>query len=205
MKKYLSLLACLVTAALPVAAHAQESRQDASISYSALFQPEVFGNGVRQTGTVATLGILGSYRYLLTPRGAVEANYGFNRYITKYNANLGINVRAHTQFQEFSAEYVYSVFSYHNFFPFIEGGVGGYFFGGLNDNKSNQYPLKGVTAIGVPYGGGVAYEVNPSFDIRVAYRGVVVKAPALYGTGNITNTGRYENFFNPVVGVAYHF
>ncbi len=204
MKKHLLLLACLFTAALP-GARAQESRQDASISYSALFQPEVTGNGVRQTGTVAKLGILGSYRYLLTPRGAAEVNYGFNRYITRYNSNLGVNVRAHTQFQEFSVEYNYNVLSYHNFFPFIEGGVGAFFFGGLNDNKSNQYPLKSVTAIGIPYGGGVAYEINPSFDIRVQYRGLILKAPSLFGTGNITSTNRYENIFNPVIGVGYHF
>ena len=198
MKKHLPLLACLLTAALPVAAHAQESRQDASIRYSALFQPEV-------NCTVAQLGVLGSYRYLLTPRGAVEGNYGYNRYITKYNSNLGVNVRAHTQFQEFSAEYVYSAFSYRNFFPFIEGGVGAYFFGAINDNKSNSLRLKSVTAIGIPYGGGVAYEVNPSFDIRVQYRGIIVKAPSLFGTGDITRTNRYENIINPVIGIAYHF
>ena len=203
MKKHLLVLACLPLAA--AVASAQESRQDASVSYSALFSPEVVGNAVIQSGTVAQLGILASYRYLLTPRGAVEANYGYNHYINRYLAPAGVNYRAHTQFQEFSAEYVYSAFSYHNFFPFIEGGVGAYFFGIINDNKTNQFPFKSATNIGVPYGGGVAYEVNPSFDIRVQYRGIVVKAPSLGSTGNVTNTGRYENITNPVVGIAYHF
>ncbi len=202
MKKCAWFLACLPLAA--AVAHAQESRQDASVSYSGLFSPEVVGNGVRQTGTIGDIGVLGSYRYLLTPRGAAEVNYGYNRYINKYNSNQ-IGYRAHTQFQEFSAEYVYSPFSWHNFFPFIEGGVGAYFFGIINDNKSNQFPFKSNTAIGVPYGGGFAYELSPSWDIRVEYRGIVVKAPNMGATGNVTNTGRYENISDPVIGVAYHF
>jgi outer membrane immunogenic protein len=202
MKKWILFLASLPLAV--AVAHAQESRQDASVSYSGLFSPEVVGNAVHQTATVGDIGLLASYRYLLTPRGAVEANYGYNRYINKYNGPTGV-YRAHTQFQEFSAEYVYSAFSWHNFFPFIEGGVGGYFFGIINDNKSNQNPFKSNTAIGVPYGAGVAYELNPSFDIRVAYRGIVVKAPNMGAAGNVTNTGRYENISDPVIGVAYHF
>ena len=203
MKKWILFLASLPLVA--AVAHAQESRQDASVSYSGLFSPEVVGNAIHQTATVADAGLLASYRYLLTPRGAVEANYGYNRYINKYKGPAGINTRAHTQFQEFSAEYVYSPFSFHNFFPFFEGGVGGYFFGIINDNKTNYNGLKSVTAIGVPYGGGFAYELSPSFDIRVEYRGIVLKAPALSAPGNITVTGRYMNISDPVVGVAYHF
>ncbi len=202
MKKCALILACLPLAA--AVAHAQESRQDASVSYSALFSPEVDGNAVRQTGTVGDAGILASYRYLLTPRGAAEVNYGYNRYINKYNGN-SFAYRAHTQFQEFSAEYVYSPLSYHNFFPFIEGGVGAYFFGIINDNKSNQFPFKSTTNIGVPYGAGLAYELSPSWDVRVEYRGIVVKAPSMGATGNVTSTGRYENISDPVIGFAYHF
>ncbi|RRA48856.1 outer membrane beta-barrel protein [Acidipila sp. EB88] len=203
MNKWILFLASLPLVAATVA-HAQESRQDASVSYSGLFSPEVVGNGVHQTGTVADIGLVASYRYLLTPRGAAEVNYGYNRYIADFATNAA-SIRAHTQFQEFSAEYVYSAFSYKNFFPFVEGGIGGYFFGIINDNKTNYNPLKSSTQIGVPYGGGVAYELSPSFDIRVQYRGIVVKAPNYGATGNSTNTGRYENISNPIVGVAYHF
>ena len=199
----LSLLA--VTAAAPIA-HAQESRQDASVSYSGIFSPTVVGNGVFQSATVADAGILASYRYLLTPRGAVEGNYQFNRDIDRFQGAAGVNFRAHTQLQEFSAEYVYSAFSYHNIFPFIEGGVGGYFFGIINDSKTSVHnTFKSTTAIGVPFGGGIAYELSPSFDIRLAYRAIVLKAPSFSPPGNVTNTGRYELLNDPVVGVAYHF
>jgi outer membrane immunogenic protein len=203
MKNWILVLACLPMVA--AVAHAQESRQDASVSYSGLFTPEVVGNAVHQTATVGDLGVLGSYRYQLTPHGAAEANYGYQRYINKFLSNAG-PTRAHTQLQEFSAEYVYSAFSYHNIFPFIEGGIGGYFFGIINDNKTSyQGPLKSSVEIGIPYGGGFAYEISPSFDFRAEYRGIIVKAPDFGAPENFTKTGRYENLFNPVVGVAYHF
>lgn len=202
MKKWILFLASLPLVAATVA-HAQESRQDASVSYSGLFAPTVVGNAVHQSATVGDIGLLASYRYLLTPRGAAEVNYGYDRFTQKYSFPGGM-YRAHTQLQEFSAEYVYSAFSYHNFFPFIEGGIGGYFFGIVNDNKTSEaVPFKSTTAIGVPYGGGVAYELSPSFDIRAAYRGIILKAPDM-GFGTV-NTGRYENISDPVIGVAYHF
>ena len=201
MKKWIPLLAALPLAA--VVAQAQESRQDASVSYSALFTPSIYGNANHQSATIGDLGVLASYRYLLTPRGAVEANYGYNRFVQRFQPSSGVNYRAHTQLQEFSAEYVYSAFSYHNFFPFVEGGIGGYFFGIINDSKSSEnQTFKSTTAIGVPYGAGVAYELSPSFDIRVAYRGIIVKAPSM---GSNFGTGRYENISDPVIGVAYHF
>ena len=205
MKNWILLLAGLTVATATVA-HAQESRQDASVSYSGLFTPEVVGNAVHQTATIGDIGVLGSYRYDLTPRGAAEANYGYNRYINKYAYAAG-NVRAHTQFQEFSAEYVYSVFSWHNFFPFVEGGIGGYFFGIINDNKSSESSLllKSNTNIGIPYGGGVAYELSPSFDIRAEYRGIVLRSPDMSSAPSDTRTGRYVNLSDPVIGVAYHF
>jgi opacity protein-like surface antigen len=53
------------------------------------------------------------------------------------------------------------------------------------------------------FGGGLAYELSPSFDIRAEYRGFVVKTPA-FGETNIV-TDRYEILSMPTIGVAYHF
>ncbi|HEY0785540.1 MAG TPA: outer membrane beta-barrel protein [Acidobacteriaceae bacterium] len=196
------LLACLPVAA---AGHAQESRQDASVSGAGFFPRAVNANAVHESNTIG-YGLLGSYRYMVTPHLAGEANYGFDRDIFKYASSQGYT-RVHTQFQEFSAEAVYSAFSYHNLYPFIEGGIGGYLFGIINDSKTSVATgtLKSSTTIGVPFGGGVAYELSPSFDIRVAYRGIVVKAPSFNAPSGYTNTGRYFTITNPVIGVAYHF
>ena len=176
---------------------------DASVSGAGFFPRDVNANTVHETSTIG-YGLLASYRYMVTPHTALEANYGYDRDIFKYSSGFN-NTRVHDQFQEFSAEAVYSAFSYHNFYPFVEGGIGGYLFGIINDNKTNYEPLKSNTAIGVPYGGGVAYELSPSFDIRVEYRGIIVKAPDFSAPSNFTHTGRYINISNPVIGVAYHF
>ena len=176
---------------------------DASVSGAGFFPRNVDANTVQESSTTG-FGLLGSYRYLVTPHIALEANYGYDRDIFKFASNVN-NARVHTQFQEGSAEAVYSAFAFHNFYPFIEGGIGGYLFGIINDNKTNFPGLKSNTEIGVPYGGGVAYELSPSFDIRAEYRGIVVKAPDFSAPSGFTHTGRYTNISNPVIGVAYHF
>ena len=59
--------------------------------------------------------------------------------------------------------------------------------------------------IGFPcrHGGGIAYEISPSFDIRAEFRGWVTKVPTFAYTAFTTN--KYYNIYNPVLGVAYHF
>ena len=59
---------------------------------------------------------------------------------------------------------------------------------------------KGIAGL---FGGGVAYELSPSFDIRAEYRGFITKAPNFGETSFVTN--RYEVISMPVIGVAYHF
>ena len=63
--------------------------------------------------------------------------------------------------------------------------------------------MKQQTSIGGLYGGGFAYEISPSFDIRAEYRGFVTKVPT-FGRLPFT-TNKWYNIYNPVVGVAYHF
>lgn len=185
---------------MAIAGFAQESRQDASVSLTGLFPIFVSGNAVQQTGTNG-LGGLASYRYMLTPRSGVELNYQYvqnaNKYVTSFN-----DIRVHTRMQELSAAYVYN-FNLKKWNPFLEGGIGGYVFTPLLDSSTTTIDAKRQTNIGAMYGGGVAYEISPSFDIRAEYRGIVVKAPNFGLTQYQTN--RYYNISNPVIGVAYHF
>ena len=88
--------------------------------------------------------------------------------------------------------------------PFLEAGVGGVFFTPIYDG-TYQLSTKRNTSIGGLFGGGVAYELSPSFDIRVEYRGLFVKVPNFGVPGNILNTNRYEVLSLPAVGIAYHF
>ena len=199
MKKTMLLGALMLLAS---AGYAQESRQDASVSVIGVFTPEVNGNAVKLT-TTTTVGFLGSYRYMLTPRSALELNYSFAQYTSRYSTSFLPNVRIHTRQQEITGAYVYNFRNYRNFNPFVEAGVGGLIFTPIRDYGTTNFDTKQNTNIGALFGGGVAYELSPSWDIRAEYRGFVVKAPD-FGLTNF-KTNRWEVISLPALGVAYHF
>ena len=198
MKK--SLLLLLLLPVMAAVSFAQESRQDISVSGSALIPPFIAGNAVQLHATVGYGGLI-SYRYLLTPRSGLELNYQYGQEVQHF-LNPTNNVLIHDRFQEISGAYVYS-FTFRNFNPFVEGGIGGYLFSPIDDQKTQLQGLSRGTNVGALYGAGIAYEISPSFDIRVEYRGIFVKTPSFNQTDLRTN--RYYNINDPVVGVAYHF
>lgn len=202
MKKSVLLGALLVSAA--VVGRAQESRQDASISAFEVVAPQVSGNTVVPMSTTLVTGVLGSYRYLLTPRSGLELNYGWaQNSITYNNFSAGVpSGRVHTRQQELSTAYVYSR-TYRNFNPFAEAGVGGMIFTPILDPGTTRLDSKQNTRIGGLFGAGVAYEISPSFDIRAEYRGFILKAPD-FGISAFS-TNRYYVLSTPSIGVAYHF
>ncbi|MDE1177719.1 MAG: outer membrane beta-barrel protein [Edaphobacter sp.] len=200
MKKTMLLGALLLATAS--AGFAQESRQDASISAMGVFSPQVNGNAV-QVNASGTLGILASYRYMLTPRSALELNYSFSQYSTRYSTSFLPDVRIHTRQQEVTGAYVFNFRNYRNFYPFAEVGVGALIFTPIRDYATTNLDTKNTTTIGGLFGGGVAYELSPSWDIRAEYRGFVGKTPN-FGLDNF-KTNRWQVFSMPVVGVAYHF
>lgn len=188
---------------LAVAGFAQESRQDISLSVSGVFPPFISSStNVQQTGTYGMGGLV-SYRYMVTPRSALEVNYQYAQNANKFVAPfISPAYRAHTRMQEFSGAYVYN-FNFRNWNPFLEAGIAGVMFSPIQDASTNNQDFKRTTSIGALYGGGIAYEISPSFDIRAEYRALVIKAPN-FGLDNL-KTNRYYNLNNPVIGVAYHF
>lgn len=201
MKKTILLLGALMLSAM--AGYAQESRQDVSISGSGLFAPVITGNSVHKS-TTTTLGLLASYRYMLTPRSALELNYGYGQNTQKYTVYGKAQGGIHTLQQEFSGAYVFNL-NYRNFNPFAEAGVGAVIFHPLLDAGTQQFDAKQNTNIGGLFGAGVAYEISPSFDIRAEYRGFVLKTPDFSLPGDIFKTNRYEVISSPSIGIAYHF
>ena len=199
MRKSILLGAMLLTAA---AGYAQESRQDVSISGFGLLQPNVNGSGAVYIKSSITAGILASYRYLLTPHSGLELNYSFAQN-TMYFQCCGIYTEnpIHVRQQEATAAYVFGL-SFKNYNPFVEAGGGGVFYTPIL-NGTYTLDTKQQTSIGVLYGGGVAYEISPSFDIRAEYRALILKAPDLKETRFSAN--RYENISMPTIGIAYHF
>jgi outer membrane immunogenic protein len=203
MKKMMLLGTLLLCTA--AVGHAQESRQDASVSFIGVYAPQVYGLSVHPMTTTTTGGLLASYRFMLTPRSALELNYTFAQDSLKYNApSVGVtNGRVNARQQELSVAYVYSR-TYKRYNPFVEGGLGGVLFTPILNNGTNiLYDVKGSTQIGGLFGGGLAYEINPSFDIRAEYRGFIMKAPD-FGYSPF-KTNRYYVLMTPSIGIAYHF
>jgi outer membrane immunogenic protein len=201
MKKTMLLLGALLLCG--ATGYAQESRQDFSISATAPIAPQITGNSV-QTNTSLTLGALLSYRYLLTPRSALEANYGYQQNTHYYIVSGKLKGGIHTVQSEFSVAYVYNL-NFKRFNPFLEAGPGAMLFDTVNDAGSTVLDAKNQTGIGGLVGAGVAYELSPSFDIRAEYRGFIVKTPNFSLPGNPFNTNRYELLSTPAIGIAYHF
>ena len=201
MKKTILLGALMLSAA---AGYAQESRQDVSISAFGLIGPTVHGNAITLYPSVTT-GVLLSYRYLLTPRSGLELNYSFaqNTNFFSTDGHPFANQAIHSRQQELTVAYVYSR-TYKRYNPFVEAGVGGVQFTPILQGSTNL-DVKTNTGVGGLFGGGVAYELSPSFDVRVQYRGIFVKAPDYKAPNDVYKTSRYEVVSMPTLGFAYHF
>ena len=201
MKKIVSIVFLLIVCV--AAGRAQERRQDVSISGTVLLEP--FKEGTTDVSVAANrgFGALASYRFMLTPTSAVEANYGIDyrnmlHYVISNTNHYDICVRN----QEISAGYVRS-FVFKNFNPYLEAGPAGMIFGPIRDACTQTYDVKRQMEIGLMFGGGIAYEISPSFDLRVGYHGDVLKVPTLGNTQFGTN--RWYTISIPTVGLAYHF
>ncbi len=187
-------------------ARAQESRQDFSASGYGIIGPTVHGQGA-QEDTIKAAGFLGSYRYSVTPRSQLEVNYSYLqtslRYVQAAHAQNAF-IYIHTRVQEISGAYVYSR-NYKRYNPFVQIGVGGFVFTPIKDYGTQKLDSRQNTNIGGLFGGGLAYELNPSFDIRAEYRGFLLKTPDFGLALDGFKTNRYELLSMPAIGVAYHF
>jgi len=200
MKK-IALIALLLAAGV-AAGRAQESRQDVSLSGSALIEPFKASSTTVQVNSTPAYGGLLSYRFMLTPSNALEANYGLT-----YQNSIGYYVNPNhykvlTRTQEISAAFVRS-FVFKNFNPFVEAGPAALVFLPIRNSGTTIVDVKQQTQISAMYGAGFAYELSPSWDLRVEYRGLVTKVPN-FGLAQLS-ANRWYNISNPTIGVAYHF
>jgi opacity protein-like surface antigen len=200
MKKIAFLVALL--AACVAMGRAQESRQDISLSGFALIEPFMSSSTTVQVNSTPAYGALVSYRFMLTPSSALEANYGIT-----YQNSIGYYVNPNhykilTRTQEISGAFVKS-FVFKNWNPFVEAGPAGLIFLPIVNSGTTTLDAKQQTEVGGLAGGGIAYEISPSFDIRAEYRGYITKVPT-FGDSQFT-TNRWYWISAPTIGVAYHF
>jgi opacity protein-like surface antigen len=181
---------------------AQESRQDVSLSGFALIEPFMSSSTTVEVNSTPAYGALVSYRFMLTPSTALEANYGIT-----YQNSIGYYVNPNhykilTRTQEISGAFVKS-FVFKNLNPFAEAGPVGLIFLPIVNSGTTTLDAKQQTEVGGLAGAGVAYEISPSFDIRAEYRGYITKVPT-FGDSQFT-TNRWYWISAPTIGVAYHF
>ncbi|MGA2808407.1 MAG: outer membrane beta-barrel protein [Terracidiphilus sp.] len=201
MKK-IAIIAFLLAVCV-AAGRAQESRQDISISGNGYIEPFIASSTDVQVSANRAFGALVSYRFMLTPSSAIEANYGITYQNTIHYVISNTNhYDVLTRTQEISGAYVRS-FNFRKFNPFVEAGPGALIFLPIRNSGTTDLDVKQATAIGGMYGAGVAYEISPSFDIRAEYRGFVTKVPTFGVTAYATN--KWYNIYEPTIGVAYHF
>jgi opacity protein-like surface antigen len=203
MKK-IALIAFLLAVCV-AAGHAQESRQDISISGTALIEPFIASQTDVQVSANRAFGAMASYRFMLTPSSALEANYGIT-YANKINyviSNTNHYI-VNTRTQEASAGYVRS-FNFRKYNPFVEAGPAAFIFLPIINSTTTTLNAKRETTVGAFYGAGFAYEISPSFDIRGEFRGMITKVPSFKDTTDNLSTNKWYNIYNPTIGVAYHF
>ena len=205
--KRIAFFVCLL-AVCAAAAHAQESRQDITLSGTAYIEPYKVSSTDIQVHSTTAYGGLISYRFMLTPSSALEANYGitYQNKITYFGPQFQNGIGILTRTQEISGAYVRS-FVFKNFNPFVEGGPAGIIFLPIYNSGTKTLDAHQQTEIGGMYGAGFAYEVSPSFDLRVEYRALVTKVPT-FGVSSTSynfSTNRWYNISVPTIGVAYHF
>ena len=200
MKKIAFLVFLL--AAFAAAGRAQESRQDISLSGTALIEPFMASSTTVQVHSTTAYGAELSYRFMLTPNSALEANYGIT-----YQNSIGYYVQP----QQLQGPHPHpgdlgrlrALLRLQELQPFVEAGPGGFIFLPIRNSGTTNLDVKQQTEVGAIYGAGIAYEISPSFDIRAEYRGWVTKVPT-FGDSQLT-TNRWYNISVPIVGVAYHF
>jgi hypothetical protein len=138
MKKTMLLGVLMLSAA---AGYAQESRQDVSFSGTGIFGYNVHGAANVQQKMTGALGLLLSYRYMLTPKSALEMNYSFAQDSQKFATSFEPYARIHSRQQEITGAYVYSL-NFKRFSPFAEAGVGTLIFTPILDNGTNLLKLR---------------------------------------------------------------
>ncbi|HVN92714.1 MAG TPA: outer membrane beta-barrel protein [Terracidiphilus sp.] len=205
--KRIAFFVCLLAVSV-AAARAQESRQDFSLSGSGLIEPYKGSSTDIQVHSTTAYGGLASYRFMLTPTSAVEVNYGitYENKITYFGPSFPQGITVLTRTQDISGAYVRS-FVFKNWNPFVEAGPAAIIFMPILNSGTKTLDAHRQTAVGAMYGAGFAYEVSPSFDVRVEYRALVTKVPT-FGVGTSSynfTTNEWWNMSEPLIGVAYHF
>src|SRR5260370_28012185 len=97
---------------------------------------------------------------MLTPRSALEVNYGYQQNTQYYQVFGRSNGGIHTLQQEFSAAYVFNL-NFKRFNPFLDAGPGVMFFSPLQDAGTTNLDAKRHSYIGALFVRPVPSRLSP--------------------------------------------
>ena len=181
------------------AGRAQESRQDVSLSGTALIEPFTASSTTVEVNSTTAFGALVSYRFMLTPSNALEANYGNTLFSQIYSS--GNFTQARVQEATLAYQFTFGVAREARFHPFVEAGTGALFFSPVTAGSSTGVVSQNRAAL--LYGAGVAYRLTTRFSVQAGYRGLVYTAPDFALPTQVTNAR--TNMAEPYVGVSFRF
>ena len=169
---------------------AQESRQDISLSGTGVIEPFMASSTTVQVSSNRAFGGLLSYRFMLTPTSAVEANYQMT-----YENNIHFyanpnNYNILTRTQEISGEYVHS-FVFKNFNRFLRAGPGAFIFLPIRNSgtKSRLTPNSKLR---------LALSMVPDLPTQISPSSTFVLNIAA-GSLKVPNLRRYPMGYQPLV------
>jgi hypothetical protein len=132
-----------------------------------LIEPFIASSTDVQVSANRAFGALASYRFMLTPSSALEANYGIT-YQNKITFQQPNQLQVLTRTQEISGAYV-RTFNYRKFNPVCRSRAGGIDLPAHPQLRHHVAWTPSSRPVGGMYGAGIAYEISPSFDIRAEY------------------------------------
>jgi len=188
---------------LSLAASAQENRSEIGFGASGVFTNSASGNTTAYSATKSA-GLVGTYRYHLNHRIALEAAYGYSVDTQKYSLSSSA-FRIQSGIHDFTGSLFMNLPSRHRsrINPYLLVGGGGLRFAPRNNQVNTLSGAQGETKGAFVYGVGVNYAIYKALSLRAEYRGLVYSTPD-FGFGALA-TNAVTHTAVPSVGVSFRF
>jgi hypothetical protein len=198
----------IIAVALACIASAQEqNRFDFSINGAGVFSKTSSSNSGSITDTpTKSVAFIGTFRYHVSPKNALEVNLGHTRNSQIFSA-LPDSFRVISGITEFTGAYVFSPFSSRKFQPFLLAGGGALRFSPGNtyiDTFPATFGAASQTSLAFLYGAGVDHRIWRILALRLQYRGLLYKAPD-FRVPSLLFTGAKGHMAEPSVGIVFKF
>jgi outer membrane immunogenic protein len=200
-------LAITVLALACIASAQEQNRFDFSINGAGVFSKTASSSsGSITDNPTKSVAFIGTFRFHLSPKHAVEVNVGRTRNSQIFSVPPN-SFRVLSSITEFTGDYVFTPFSARKFQPFLVAGGGALRFNPGNtyiDTFPASFGAASQTSLAFLYGGGVDYPVWRRLAVRLQYRGLLYKEPDFH-VPSLLFTGTEGHMAEPSVGIVLKF